>query len=418
MLDKKLKSLINFNLNNTKSKFKYPLLNQGFNFNDIQKGIEVLMSGQITMSSITRKFEKEFARKVGSKFAIMVNSGSSANLLAAFASCNPMRKNKFKVGDEMLIPAICWSTSLWPFVQAGLKPIFVDSDINSLNIDLNDFKKKINSKTKLVMIVHVLGNSSNIEEIKKICKKRNIILVEDTCESLGSKFKNKYLGTFGDFGTYSFYYSHQITSGEGGMIVCNNNDDYDILLSLRSHGWARNLIKQKYYEKKYNKIDNRFIFLNSGFNLRPTEIQAAIARNQFKRLNTIKKVKKSNHKKIINYLKKSKLWQNQFTFIEEAKNTNSNWFGLSILLNKPYIKKKKKFLEYLTKKGIENRPIISGNFINQPSFKLYKFKANRYRLLKSQEIEDRGFFIGLDNKIINEKKLKLLEKSLLKIKEI
>ena len=234
MLDKKLKSLINFNLNNTKSKFKYPLLNQGFNFNDIQKGIEVLMSGQITMSSITRKFEKEFARKVGSKFAIMVNSGSSANLLAAFASCNPMRKNKFKVGDEMLIPAICWSTSLWPFVQAGLKPIFVDSDINSLNIDLNDFKKKINSKTKLVMIVHVLGNSSNIEEIKKICKKRNIILVEDTCESLGSKFKNKYLGTFGDFGTYSFYYSHQITSGEGGMIVCNNNDDYDILLSLRS----------------------------------------------------------------------------------------------------------------------------------------------------------------------------------------
>ena len=418
MLDKKLKSLINFNLNNTKSKFKYPLLNQGFNFNDIQKGIEVLMSGQITMSSITRKFEKEFARKVGSKFAIMVNSGSSANLLAAFASCNPMRKNKFKVGDEMLIPAICWSTSLWPFVQAGLKPIFVDSDINSLNIDLNDFKKKINSKTKLVMIVHVLGNSSNIEEIKKICKKRNIILVEDTCESLGSKFKNKYLGTFGDFGTYSFYYSHQITSGEGGMIVCNNNDDYDILLSLRSHGWARNLIKQKYYEKKYNKIDNRFIFLNSGFNLRPTEIQAAIARNQFKRLNTIKKVKKSNHKKIINYLKKSKLWQNQFTFIEETKNTNSNWFGLSILLNKPYIKKKKKFLEYLTKKGIENRPIISGNFINQPSFKLYKFKANRYRLLKSQEIEDRGFFIGLDNKIINEKKLKLLEKSLLKIKEI
>ena len=418
MLDKKLKSLINFNLNNTKSKFKYPLLNQGFNFNDIQKGIEVLMSGQITMSSITRKFEKEFARKVGSKFAIMVNSGSSANLLAAFASCNPMRKNKFKVGDEMLIPAICWSTSLWPFVQAGLKPIFVDSDINSLNIDLNDFKKKINSKTKLVMIVHVLGNSSNIEEIKKICKKRNIILVEDTCESLGSKFKNKYLGTFGDFGTYSFYYSHQITSGEGGMIVCNNNGDYDILLSLRSHGWARNLIKQKYYEKKYNKIDNRFIFLNSGFNLRPTEIQAAIARNQFKRLNTIKKVKKSNHKKIINYLKKSKLWQNQFTFIEETKNTNSNWFGLSILLNKPYIKKKKKFLEYLTKKGIENRPIISGNFINQPSFKLYKFKANRYRLLKSQEIEDRGFFIGLDNKIINEKKLKLLEKSLLKIKEI
>ena len=280
-------------------KFVYPLLHDGFTHEDIAEGMKVLKSRQITMSKITDNFEKKFAKKIGAKYAVMVNSGSSANLLAAFASCNPLRKNTFKKGEEFLIPAICWSTSLWPFYQAGLKPVFVDADVNTLNINIKDLKRKITKKTKVIVIVHVLGNSSDMTQIRSICKKKKIILVEDTCESLGTKFKNKFLGTFGDFGTYSFYYSHQITSGEGGMIVCNNDNDYDILLSLRSHGWARKLLKQKKYEKKYKNLDNRFIFLNSGFNLRPTEIQAAIANNQFKKLDSLKKIKKKNHSKII-----------------------------------------------------------------------------------------------------------------------
>ena len=120
----------------------------------------------------------------------MVNSGSSANLLAAFASCNPLRKNIFKRGDEVLIPAVCWSTSLWPFVQAGLEPIFVDTDLSTLNINIDDLEKKITKKTKVLVVIHVLGNSSNIEKIRSICKKKKIILVEDTCESLGTRYKN------------------------------------------------------------------------------------------------------------------------------------------------------------------------------------------------------------------------------------
>jgi len=399
-------------------KIIYPLLRDGFNNKDIEEGIKVLKSRQITMSKITEDFEKKFAKKVGAKYAVMVNSGSSANLLAAFASCNPLRKNIFSNGDEFLIPAICWSTSLWPFHQAGLKPKFVDSDINTLNLSIEDLKKKITDKTKVLVVVHVLGNSSNIMEIRSICKKKKIILVEDTCESLGTKFKKKYLGTFGDFGTYSFYYSHQITSGEGGMIVCNNDNDYDILLSLRSHGWARKLIKQKKYENKYKNLDNRFIFLNSGFNLRPTEIQAAIANNQFKRLEKLKKVKRENHSKIIQSLLKNKKWNNQFSFIMENQYVNANWFGLSILINHHLVFKKKKFIDHLNKIGVENRPIISGNFVNQPSFKLFKFRANKNTLLKSQEIEDRGFFIGLDNKLIDNKTLNFLTNSLLKISEI
>ena len=413
-----LKKLVYKNKLRDNNLFRYSLLNQGFLQKDIFEGIKILISGQITMSKKTLQFEREFAKKVGAKYALMVNSGSSANLLSSFASCNPMRKNKFKYGQELLIPAVCWSTSLWPFVQAGLKPIFVDVDTDTLNINIEDFKKKITTNTKVVSVVHVLGNSANIEEIKYICKKKNLILIEDTCESLGSKYKNKFLGTFGDFGTFSFYYSHQITSGEGGMIVCHNDLDYEILLSLRSHGWSRYLKKQNYYEKKYKNLDPRFIFINSGFNVRPTEIQAAIAMNQFRRLDKVKKLKRTNRKKIINTIKNHKKWNNQLTFINESKNVNANWFGLSILINKKYKSKKARFIKYLAKKGIETRPIISGNFVNQPSFKLYNFKKNNKTLVNSQKVEDLGFFIGLQNSDIKNKDLHYLASCLLNITKI
>ena len=270
--------------------FKYPLIQPRLYRDDIRRGISVLKTGQITMSKLTKKFEKNFAKYVGSKYAVMVNSGSSANLLAVCASCNPERSRRFKRGDEVIIPGICWSTSLWPLVQFGLKPIFVDVDPKTLNIDINDLRKKISKKTRVIFCVHVLGNSSNIDEIKKIAKKIKSIIIEDTCESLGSEFKKKKLGTFGDFGTYSFYYSHQITSGEGGMVVCNNKDDYRILLSLRAHGWSRDRDDHKKIVKKYPRIDPRFIFVNYGFNLRPLEIQAAIAQQQLSKINVLKKI--------------------------------------------------------------------------------------------------------------------------------
>ena len=174
------------------------------------------------MSKITRNFEKQFAKKLGCKYALMTNSGSSANLLAVSAIINPLFKNKLKPGDEVLIPAVCWSTSLWPIIQNNLKPVFVDVELDTFNVSIKDLKKKITSKTKAFMCIHVLGTSANLSQIKKLTNKKNIILIEDTCESLGAKFNNKFLGTFGELGTFSFYYSHQITSGEGGMIVCNN----------------------------------------------------------------------------------------------------------------------------------------------------------------------------------------------------
>ena len=309
---------------------KYQLLENAFSKQDINEGIKVLKSKKITMGKKTEKFEKYFAKKLGIKYALMVNSGSSANLLALSILVNPMYPRKLKKNDEVLIPAICWSTSLWPIVQNGLKPVFVDVDKDTLNISISDLEKKITKKTRAIMCVHVLGISSNMKKIKEICKKNKIIVVEDTCESLGSKYENINLGTYGDFGTYSFYYSHQITSGEGGMIVCKNELDYNILKSLRSHGWSRNTIFHKKFKNRYKDLDENFLFINSGYNLRPTEIQAAIGHNQFKRINYFKKIRTANRNKIIDYLKKLKDWDNQFEFIQNPNSINPSWFGLPI----------------------------------------------------------------------------------------
>ena len=224
---------------------KYPLLENAFSDSDILKGINVLLSRRITMSKITKKFEIEFGKFIGSKYCLMVNSGSSANLLAFFALINPKKKNKLSPGDECLVPAICWSTSLWPIIQSGLKPRFIDVELDTFSPSLQTIKKSINKKTKAVILINILGNCSEIESIRNFLNKKKIYLIEDNCEALGSKYKNKYLGTFGHFGTFSFYYSHQITSGEGGMVVCKNKNDYKILYSLRAHGWDRGLNNNK-----------------------------------------------------------------------------------------------------------------------------------------------------------------------------
>ena len=413
----------NHNLLN--KKYRYELLENGFTNEDISIGKKVLNSKRITMASNTRNFEVDFAKKIGAKYALMVNSGSSANLLATFAAGNISREKSLKRGDEILIPALCWSTSLWPLVQFGLKPVFVDINYKTLNVDINDLEKKITKKTKGIMLINVLGISSDLKQISIIAKQRNLIVIEDNCESLGSKLNNKYLGTFGDFGTFSFYYSHQITSGEGGMVVCKRKEDYDILFALRSHGWLggtrfykRNLSTYDKYARKNPNLDPRYIFVNSGFNLRPTDIQGAIAHNQFKRLNKLKNQRNNNRNKIIKNLMQSKNWNDQFSFIEVPKRIEPSWMGLPILINERYKEKKQKFVNYLDEIGIETRPIISGNFLNHPAAKLYKLDKNKKTFKNAQKVQELGFIIGLHTKKITDHQLKLIKDSFFMIDKI
>ena len=394
-------------------KYFYPLIKNPFRKKDLLQAIKVLKSNKITAGKIAANFEKVFKRKLKINQSLMVNSGSSANLLAFQCLVNPYRKRILNKNDEVLIPTLCWSTSLWPIVQSGLKPVFVDVDIKTLNINTKDMEKKINKKTKVIMLVHVLGNSTNMDEILRIKKKYNLILIEDTCESLGAKYKNKYLGALGEFSSFSFYVSHQITSGEGGMICCKDVDDMQIIKSLRAHGWSRGLKNEKAIAIKNRDLDPRFIFYNSGFNLRPTDITASIGLSQFKDLDKLVKTRNLNRDKIYKAFLKNKIITSCLSILKENKFVKPSWFGVPIILNRRV--KKVKFINKLENLGVETRPIISGNFLKQPSIKKYKIKSN-VNVKNSNIINKFGLFIGLPiNKITSStlnRLVKAFEKSL------
>ena len=384
----------------------YPLTESVLEKEDLNAAIKVIKTKKITMGKKTQEIEKYFKNNIVKVDSLMVNSGSSANLLIFQCLINPLVK-KLKIGDEVLIPAICWSTSLWPIIQSGLKVKFVDIETNSLNIDLKDLKKKITKKTKALMLVHALGNCTEMDKLTKICKKNKLILVEDACEALGSSFKNKQLGTFGEFSSFSFYYSHHITSGEGGMVCVKNKKYLDVIKSLRSHGWSRDLSNSGSISKKYKNIDKNWIFVNSGFNLRPTDINAAIGIQQLKRIKKILKIRKYNFLKIKKTLISNKNYKKQFTILSDQKYSSIAWFGIPFMLNSKNKNYKHKVMKKLNKKGIMTRPIISGNFANQPSIQLYKIKSNT-KLPNADLVDKNSFFLGLHNIKITDNKLKLL----------
>ena len=265
------------------------------------------------------------------------------------------------------------------------------------------------------MLINVLGISTDLKKIRNVASKKKIIVIEDNCEALGAKFDRKYLGSYGDFGTFSFFYSHQITSGEGGMIVCNNREDYEILLALRSHGWSRSKHSYSINAKKYPKLDPRYIFINSGFNVRPTDVQAAMGLSQLKRLNYFIKNRTLNKKEIINKIKKDKRWANQFSFVHIPERINPSYMVLPIFINKKYKNIKKNFINFMEKKGLETRPIISGSFVNQPSSKLYNLNPKKLKFKGAQEVEDLGFVIGLNTKKTTNKKINFVVNTLFSI---
>ena len=388
----------------------YPLTESVLEKADLNAAIKVIKSTKITMGEKTKKIEDYFKKKIVKMNALMVNSGSSANLLIFQCLINPMVK-RLKPGDEVLVPAICWSTSLWPIIQSGLKVKFVDIDLDTLNISLSDLEKKISKKTKALMLVHALGNCTDMKKLTNICKKNNIILIEDTCEALGSTYRNKPLGTFGEFSSFSFYYSHHITSGEGGMVCAKNSKYLEIIKSLRSHGWSRDLIKSKNIANKYKNIDKNWIFINSGFNLRPTDINAAIGIEQLKRIKKILSIRKYNFLKIKNELIKNKKYNHQFSILEDQKYSNIAWFGIPFILNSKDKKYKLSVMDKLNNKGVMTRPIISGNFAKQPSIKLYDIKTDS-NLNNADLIDKNAFFLGLHNIKITTKKLKFLTESI------
>ena len=358
---------------------------------------KVFDSGYMTMGKVTKKFESAFSKHLGVKHAIYVNSGSSANLLAFSAIQdndkfrNYKSKNQFlKSGDEIIVPAVTWSTSIWPISQIGAKSVFVDSDPETLQMNINSIKKAISKKTKAICMVHVLGNGGHIEEVREICNRKKIWLIEDTCESLGVKKRNKYLGTFGDIGTYSFYFSHHITTVEGGMIVTNNDYIANKIYSLRSHGWTRDMFNAKEYEKQFPEIDPRFLFVNVGYNLRSTDMNASIGLVQLKKLEKFNQKRHEIGKtwnKAFAKLKKNSLIQP----MEITRGTKASWFGFPVICKTK--KMRDELREHLENNGIETRPIICGNMTKQPGIKNIKYRISG-KLTGADTIMDKGIFWG------------------------
>ncbi len=393
----------------------YPLTSNTLTTIDKNNAIKVIKSGNITRGEYNLKVEKFFSKKFN-RYALLVNSGSSANLLALSLMINKLGKYKFSKNDEVIIPTLCWSTSLYPILQMNLRPVFVDIDINSLNINIEQLRKKITPKTKAIMLVHALGNCTDMNLVNKICKDNKITLIEDCCEALGSKYNNKYLGTFGNISTFSFYFSHHITSGEGGLILCKNKNDFKILLSLRAHGWSREV--DKLNKKKSNKFDKFFNFINLGYNLRMTDIQAALLSNQTKKIDNFRLNRNFNYKLIHQTLKKNKMLNENLIFVKNTKNTNISWFNFPIILKNFTRIKRDNLCTKLNQLGIETRPIISGDFTKQKVMKTFIRNVDQIKYPEANHVTNCGFMIGIssmktNNKII-EKLCKDLEKTISK----
>lgn len=368
---------------------KYKLCDDTWDKSEFAAIQEVLDSNMFSMGKRVEKYEKEFAEKFGVKYALMVSSGSAANLLAAAGLVYSGRLQK---GDEVIVPAVSWSTTYFPLYQMGLKLRFVDIDKDTLNIDTDKFIKAITEHTKMVCLVNLLGNPNDFDKIIKVCKDKNIIVMEDNCESLGAKYKGRQAGTIGLVGTYSTFFSHHLCTMEGGMTVTNDEELYHFMLCIRAHGWTRNLpTDSRIYKKSENDFYESFNFIVPGFNLRPLEIEGASGSEQLKKMDRIIAQRRENAAYF--YEKMS-----QFKDIRLQKEIGeSSWFGFAMILEGKLKGHRDKLVKYLAEKGIEVRPIVAGNFTRNSVIKYMDYSIYG-DLTASDDIHDNGFFIGNHSK--------------------
>jgi CDP-6-deoxy-D-xylo-4-hexulose-3-dehydrase len=342
------------------------------------------------MGKKVKAFEKQYCDLFGFKHANMNNSGSSANLLAVAAMCNPVTKDHLKPGDEVIVPALSWATTVWPVIQYGLVPVVVDCDPKTFNFDLSKLEAAIGPKTRAIMLVHVYGNPADMDGVMQIVRKHKLWLIEDSCESMGAYYDGKPVGSFGQFGTFSFYFSHHITTLEGGITVTPEFELAETMRVLRAHGWSREAEEHQKYVKQYPEIDPRFIFINLGYNLRPTEVQAAIGEVQLPKLAGFIDNRRETYN---DYRKGLEKYGEFFEFQQEQAKGKSTWFGFAIIVKENAPFGVKDITGFLQGKNIETRPVIAGNIARHPVMKLYEHRIAG-GLEASDRIMQRGFAIG------------------------
>ena len=369
---------------------KYPLATASWDAAEYRAIESVVASGRFTMGPLVEQCEKDFSHYIGSRFSVMVNSGSSANLLmvaALFYSKNTMFS--LKPGDEVIVPAVSWSTTYYPLYQYGLKLKFVDIDLYTLNYDLDALRSSISDKTRMIMAVNLLGNPNDFDEIGTLVKKHQLILIEDNCESLGAQFKGKKAGTFGVMGSFSSFFSHHISTMEGGFIATNNEEIYHILLSLRAHGWTRNLPKENHVcgLKSDDAFSESFRFVLPGYNVRPLELSGAIGIEQIKKLPSLITERRLNGKFL-----QSKLAQHPDLIIQKEIG-ESSWFGFSLVIKPGSALTRAALIGKLQESGFEVRPIVAGNFAKNEVVRYFDHEIFG-DLVNANHIDQFGLFIG------------------------
>lgn len=369
----------------------YALASSTWDENEFSALQRVIDSDMFTMGKEVAQYEKDFATFFDTKYALMVSSGSTANLLmiaSLFFTKNPALK--LKRGDEIIVPAVSWSTTYFPLQQYGLKVKFVDIDRQTLNMDLAKLDAAITEKTKVILSVNLLGNPNDYNRMHEIIAGRNIFILEDNCESMGATFDGKQAGTFGVMGTYSSFFSHHIATMEGGCVVTDDEELYHILLCIRAHGWTRNLPKfnQVSGEKSDDPFEESFKFMLPGYNARPIEMSGALGIEQLKKLPNFIEIRREN----------AKLFQSLFAnhpFLSIQQETGeSSWFGFSLIIkeNAPY--NRAELVRLLRKNGIECRPIVTGNFLkNKEVLEYFDYEISG-TLEASEYLDEHGLFVG------------------------
>lgn len=378
------KNIKNLELNR---KFFYPLAEPTYSESEVVNALNSMTSFSTTMWNKTKEFEKMFGEKYGGE-AIMVNSGSSADLLISFA-VSEKSGGPLPFGSEILVPSVTWPTHLWSLIMAGFKVKLIDVDPETLNFNLEDLKRNITKDTRGIFIVHLLGNMGDMQGLKEICTEKNLVLMEDCCEALGSKFADQPAGTFGLASSFSFFFSHHLVTMEGGMILTNDKEFAKKCRLLRAHGWEREINSS--VSVSSGGIDERFKFVTWGFNVRPTEIQAGFGIEQIKKMDLFEAARNKNAEILNDCILRNKKFLSTMKVREPVK---CSWFAFPIIVKKnaPFLRSD--IANFLDKNGVETRPIVAGNLAKQPAISHYPEIS--FNVLEGADlIHERGLYIGI-----------------------
>ncbi|MGV0954052.1 MAG: DegT/DnrJ/EryC1/StrS family aminotransferase [Fluviibacter sp.] len=375
--------------------YKYPLATSSWDDAEYKAIQRVVDSGMFSMGPEVQAFEKDFATYIGSQYAVMSNSGSSANLLMV-AALFYSKNNPLKAGDEVIVPAVSWSTTYYPLYQYGLKLKFVDIDLETLNYDLDQLAVAITDKTRLMMAVNLLGNPNDFDRIKVLTQGKNIRVIEDNCESMGAEFNGKKAGTIGVMGSFSAFFSHHISTMEGGITVTDDEELYHIMLSLRAHGWTRNLPKFNHVcgEKSDDPFKESFRFVLPGYNLRPLEMSGAIGQEQVKKLPKLIEERRKNGKLLQDAMK------NHPDLMIQKEIGTSSWFGFSLVIRPGSKLTRQQLIDKLNQAGFECRPIVAGNFAKNEVMKYFNSEVHG-ALKNAEHVDNNGLFVGNHHYSIN-----------------